>query len=52
MFIICIFEGVKAPVSLSDVFAFTKLQVFYDMKVAQVPRIFGMTASPICGKGN
>ncbi|KMT03583.1 hypothetical protein BVRB_8g192580 [Beta vulgaris subsp. vulgaris] len=27
------------------------MKVFYDMKVAQVPRIFGMTASPICGKG-
>ncbi|KNA22477.1 hypothetical protein SOVF_033880 isoform A [Spinacia oleracea] len=27
------------------------MKVFYDMKVAKIPRIFGMTASPICGKG-
>lgn len=27
------------------------MKVFYDVKAAKVPRIFGMTASPICGKG-
>ncbi|KAL2930011.1 Dicer-like protein 4 [Bienertia sinuspersici] len=27
------------------------MKVFYDMKAAKVPRIFGMTASPIHGKG-
>ncbi|XP_021741889.1 dicer-like protein 4 isoform X2 [Chenopodium quinoa] len=27
------------------------MKVFYDVKVNKVPRIFGMTASPICGKG-
>ncbi|XP_057537099.1 dicer-like protein 4 isoform X3 [Amaranthus tricolor] len=27
------------------------MKVFYDRKVDKAPRIFGMTASPICGKG-
>lgn len=27
------------------------MKVFYDIELSKVPRIFGMTASPVCGKG-